>query len=300
MAMLAGMVAIVSGPAQAETNAGTPILNTAALRYDIAGQPIAAQSNTVTTLVAERLDVALARRGNEPITPATTSIALVVTNLGNGQEAFALSATDGMATAPSRFAIDVDGDGRYDAARDQLLAGATTPLIAPGAQLQLLLIGDAGQFDGVQNVIVARAVTGSGSPGTTFQGRGDGGGDAMVGPTGAQAQIIVPTIGQAAQGSLVKTQSVLAPDGSASAVSGAVITYTLTASIPGPSSGVRVDDPIPAGTSYVPGSLTLDGARLTDGADGDVGTATVSGIAVALGAPADPVIHTIQFKVRIQ
>ena len=300
MAMLAGMVAIVSGPAQAETNAGTPILNTAALRYDIAGQPIAAQSNTVTTLVAERLDVALARRGNEPITPATTSIALVVTNLGNGQEAFALSATDGTATPPSRFAIDVDGDGRYDAARDQLLAGATTPLIAPGAQLQLLLIGDAGQFDGVQNVIVARAVTGSGSPGTTFQGRGDGGGDAMVGPTGAQAQIIVPTIGQAAQGSLVKTQSVLAPDGSASAVSGAVITYTLTASIPGPSSGVRVDDPIPAGTSYVPGSLTLDGARLTDGADGDVGTATVSGIAVALGAPADPVIHTIQFKVRIQ
>ncbi len=300
MAMLAGMVAIVSGPAQAETNAGTPILNTAALRYDIAGQPIAAQSNTVTTLVAERLDVALARRGNEPITPATTSIALVVTNLGNGQEAFALSATDGTATPPSGFAIDVDGDGRYDAARDQLLAGATTLLIAPGAQLQLLLIGDAGQFDGVQNVIVARAVTGSGSPGTTFQGRGDGGGDAMVGPTGAQAQIIVPTIGQAAQGSLVKTQSVLAPDGSASAVSGAVITYTLTASIPGPSSGVRVDDPIPAGTSYVPGSLTLDGARLTDGADGDVGTATVSGIAVALGAPADPVIHTIQFKVRIQ
>lgn len=298
--MLVVAAATLCRPAQGETNAGTPIPNTAAMRYDVAGQPVAVQSNTVTTLVAERLDVALARRGTDAITPATTVIALLLTNRGNGQEPFVLSAVDGTATPPSRFAIDLDGDGRYDAARDQLLPTSRTPSIAPGAQLQLLLLGDEGQFDGVQNIITARAATGYGTPGTTFQGQGDGGGDAVVGPTGAQAQIVVPTIGQSAQGSLVKTQSVLAPDGSARAVVGAVITYTLTASLPAPSSGVRVDDPIPAGTSYVPGSLTLDGVRLTDDADGDAGTFANSGIAVGLGAPVDPVIHTILFKVRIQ
>ena len=294
-------VSALPRPAHAEGNAGTPITNTAAMRYDTIGDTVAVRSNTVTNLIAERLDIALARRGSDAITPATTAIALLLTNRGNGQEAFALTTTDGTPTPPTRFAVDVDGDGRYDAAVDRLLPGNLTPALAPGAELQLLLLGDTpGQFDGVQNIIVARAVTGYGTPGTAFDGQGDGGSDAVVGPTGAQAQIIVPTIGQAAQGSLVKSQSVLAPDGSARAVSGAVITYTLTASIPAPSSGVRVDDPIPAGTTYIPGSLTLDATVLSDAADADAGTASATAIAVALGAPVEPAIHTIQFKVRIQ
>jgi len=287
--------------AYAETEAGAPITNTAALRFDVAGQDVAIRSNTVTTLVAERLDIALARRGTDPITAATDALAILLTNRGNGQEAFILAASDGSATPPTRFAIDVDGDGRYDPARDQLLSGGRTPPLAPGTQLPLLLLADvAAQFDGVQNTISARAVTGSGGPGTIFAGQGDGGGDAIVGPTGAQAQIVVPTVGNAAQGSLVKTQSVLAPDGSARATSGAVITYTLTASVPAPSRGVRIDDPIPAGTRYVPGSLTLDAATLSDGADTDAGSASADGIAVALGTLTEPAIHTVVFKVRIQ
>ncbi|KQS03807.1 hypothetical protein ASG11_05740 [Sphingomonas sp. Leaf357] len=287
--------------AAAQTVAGTSIVNTATMHYDVGGESNVVQSNQATILVAERLDVALARRGSGPITRTTTAIPLLLTNRGNGQEAFTLSTVDGTATPPTQFAIDVDGDGLYDPARDQLLPGATTPVLAPGATVQLLLLGDvAGQFDGVQNTITARAVTGYGAPGTVFAGKGDNTSDAVVGPTGAQAQIVVPTIVQSAQGALVKTQSVLAPDGSARAIRGAIITYTLTASVPAPSSGVRIDDPIPAGTSYVPGSLMLDAASLTDAGDGDAGVATATGISIALGALTDPAVHTVQFKVVIQ
>lgn len=288
--------ATVSQASHAQTIAGTGIVNVATVRYSAGEADTEVRSNQVVDLVAERLDVALARRGDDPIPSATTAIALILTNRGNGQEAFNLSAVDGTPTPPTRFAIDMDGDGLYDPSRDQLLADARTPMLAPGAELQLLLLGGvAGQFEGAQNIITARSATGYGTPRTLFARQGDGGGDAVVGPTGAQAQIIVPIVGTTAQGALVKAQSVLAPDGSARAVSGAVITYTLTASVPGPSNGVRIDDPIPAGTAYVPGSLTLDGTPFADAAG-----VTRAGISVALGAPSEPAIHTILFKVLIQ
>ena len=283
----------------AETLAGTRIANTASITYSAAGSPAAALSNTDTIIVAERLDVALVR-SSAPLPPSTAAIDVLLTNSGNGQEAFALSArTDGDAR-PSRFAIDVDGDGQYDAARDTLLADAVTPALAPGATLALLLLGAAdGGFDGTQTTIVARAVTGVGAPGTTFAGLGDGGGDAVVGPTGAQAEVSV-ALDATGTPTLAKTQSVLAPDGTARAIRGAVISYTLRALFTGPAAAARIDDPLPAGTAYVPGSLLLDGQALSDAADADAGQADAAAIGVALGDIAAAAVRTVQFQVRIQ
>ena len=57
MAACAAMLGAV--PGYAETLAGTAIVNTGVLRYDLAGAAQTIASNTVTLPVAERLDVRL-------------------------------------------------------------------------------------------------------------------------------------------------------------------------------------------------------------------------------------------------
>ena len=293
------------------TPAGTPIVNTAGLRYDADGAAQSTSSNTVTIIVAERLDVALVRDGQGAIVVTTQPVAIpfTLTNLDNGAEAFTLAASvsPGMATLRT-LVIDTDGDGRYDPAKDVAPADGKTPLLAPGQSLKLLAILVATPEGGATNAVltvIARSTTGSGATGNVYPSAGDGGGDAVVGPTGALATVSVP-LGTALAGPvLLKSQSVRAADGSQTAVRDAVITYTLEARFTDAVSGARIADPIPVGTVFVPGSLTLDGAPLSDGADDDAGrfdpsTAQGAGVTVALGRVAAGSSHTVQFKAKIQ
>ncbi len=293
------------------TPAGTPIVNTAGLRYDADGTAQSTSSNTVTIIVAERLDVALVRdgRGAVVVTAQPVAIPFTLTNLDNGAESFVLAASvsPGMATLRA-LVIDTDGDGLYDPAKDVAPVDGKTPLLAPGQSLKLLAILVAAPEGGTANAVLtvtARSTTGSGATGNVYPSAGDGGGDAVVGPTGALATVSVP-LGTALAGPvLLKSQSVRAADGSQTAVRDAVITYTLEARFTDAVSGARIADPIPVGTVFVPGSLTLDGAPLSDGADDDAGrfdpsTAQGAGVTVALGRVAAGSSHTVQFKAKIQ
>jgi uncharacterized repeat protein (TIGR01451 family) len=101
----------------------------------------------------------------------------------------------------------------------------------------------------------------------------------------------------------VKTQAVV---GGGPPVPGATIEYTLTLNITGSGmlTGVRIDDLIPAGTTYVAGSLRLDSVALSDGADTDSGrfiTTPLPGvqIEVVLGSVVAPVTHVVVFRVTI-
>ena len=101
---------------------------------------------------------------------------------------------------------------------------------------------------------------------------------------------------------LTKSAAVADPYGGTSPVPGALVTYTLTthATGSGVATGVHITDAIPAGTSYQAGTLTLNGSALTDSADGDVGTASSSGIDVGLGTIAGgSADKAITFKVKI-
>nr|WP_243848374.1 hypothetical protein [Sphingomonas insulae] len=83
-------------------------------------------------------------------------------------------------------------------------------------------------------------------------------------------------------------------------MTGAVVTYRLEARFTGPAAAARIDDPVPQGTRYVPGSLTLDSAPLSDAADADSGQADDATVAVALGDIAAATTRTVQFQVTIQ
>ena len=91
------------------------------------------------------------------------------------------------------------------------------------------------------------------------------------------------------------------PFGGTTAVPGATITYTLVATVSGSGSlaNLAIGDAIPAGSTYKAGSITLDGAALTDLADGDAGEISPSGVAVRLGTVPAGQARTVTFQVTI-
>jgi uncharacterized repeat protein (TIGR01451 family) len=300
------LLAAIGGalPSAAQTRPGTVIANTAEVAFTLDGEGRRVPSNRVTLTVAERLDIALTAGGIAPVIAAPgIALAVQLTNGGTGREAFAIVATPTVAgVRVTGIAIDRDGDGRFDPAVDTAFDG-TTPPLAPGETVRLLVlvapVAGVAPADGAVTV-TARAVTAAGTPADTAAAAGDDGSDAVVGATGATASLDLPFVVTAAEApTLVKTQLVAAPDGSAQAVAGAVVTYTLVARFPAATNAARIDDPIPAGTSYVPGSLTLDNAVLTDAGGDDAGGLEAGGIAVTLGDVPAASVRTVRFQVRL-
>lgn len=304
-------------PSQAQaagTLAGTSIENTATASYDDGGTTMTVDSNTVSLIVDEILDIAVtsADPGDVPVRPGENDAVLTftVTNGGNGPEPVLLTidpniASDAFDPADVTIVIDADNNGVYDVGTDTLYSSATPPALDPDASITVFLLGDipATTADGERSEVelTGTAATGSGTPGTVYAGQGEGGGDAVVGSTGATADdsgfyaVVDATL------DLTKSATILDPFGGVSQVPGSVITYRLTAETTGSGSieNVVITDAIPDATTYVGESITLDGAGLTDASDADAGTFDGSGIAVSLGTVAGGTTNIIEFQVVI-
>ncbi len=307
----------LSAPALAAgTVAGTTISNTATATYnDPAGNPVSVPSNTVNLRVDEVLNVTVAtgEAGDVAAQPGATNqvVRYTVTNTGNGPEAFRLSpvtAIGGDAFDPTAtsIVIDTDNNGVYDPGTDTVYtAGANDPVLAPDTSVRIFILstvpaaasdGQRGQID-----LTATAVTGSGPAGTSFAGQGTGGGDAVVGTTtgvGSDRNFFVIS---AATVALVKSAIVLDPFGGTKSIPGAVITYTLVATVTGSGTlaNLAVGDPIPGSTTYVPASMRADAATISDATDGDAGEFAANRVAVRFGAVAGGQTRTVTFQVRI-
>jgi uncharacterized repeat protein (TIGR01451 family) len=99
----------------------------------------------------------------------------------------------------------------------------------------------------------------------------------------------------------VKSQRVSAPGGGNKAVSGATIEYTLSLTPSGSASGSNlvVTDPVPANTSFVTGSLLLNGTAVTP-ANGDYNVTTPGAVTVKLGNLAgSATAQVVKFQVTI-
>ena len=278
--------ALASRSAAAQTAAGLPIHNVATLRGDSVDVLF---SNRVTLIVAERLDCTLAR--GDDGTGGSASV--ILTNTGTGSEAFAVAAS-GPDGAPRSIAVD-DDDGRSVPARRRDLAG-TTPVLAPGAAIRLLVSTANGATSSPASTLTvsARATTGSGAPGLLLPGLGDGGGDAVVGASGAAARLTLSLAGETPP-TIVETQAVVASDGAPVARRGATVTYTVETRFTAASPAASIVDPIPAGTAYLPASMMLDGTAIAD-----AGRLLDGRVVVPLGAVAAGAVHRLVFKVVIQ
>jgi uncharacterized repeat protein (TIGR01451 family) len=316
-AALAAAAFCAASPAQAaRTPAGTIINNSATATYDRpgGGQDVVT-SNVVSLTVDELLDVSVASADGGDVSTAPAAINQLltfrVTNAGNGSEAFVLTARDDAGgddfdPAATSIVLDGNGNGVYDPGVDTVyVAGANNPALAPDGSVIVFVLSSipAGAGDGQRGRIdlVAVAATGSGAPGTSFAGLGQGGGDAVVGATGADAEDDGYYAVSAASVAFVKSASVADPFGGTTRVPGSIVTYRLVATIGGSGNlaNLRVADAIPAGATFRPGSITLEGAGLSDAADADDGEFTGAGVAVRLGTLAAGATRIVTFQVAI-
>lgn len=298
------------------TPAGTSITNVATATYEQAsGAEASVESNEVTLVVDELLDVTVSSAEPADVVGAPglagALLRFTVTNVGNGNEAFELTAVtngggDDFDPVAGAILLDANGNGQYDAGTDlPYVAGANDPDLAPDEARSVFVRSTlpASATD-AQRALVrlqAKAKTGSGTPGTAFAAAGQGGGNAVVGATGAAAADDAWYKIAAAAIAFAKSAVVADPFGGTTQGPGATITYTLTATVTGSGSlkNVRVTDPVPDGTTYLPGSIALDATGLTDAEDGDAGRFTGAGIEVGLGTLAAGTSRTVRFKVKI-
>jgi uncharacterized repeat protein (TIGR01451 family) len=234
-----------------------------------------------------------------------------VTNTGNGSEAFTLAPVnaiggDAFDPATTSLVLDTNHNGVYDAGVDAVYAAGTNdPILAADTSIRVFVLstlpGTATDGQRGQTDLTAAAVTGTGPPGTVFVGKGDGGSDAVVGTTTGIGRDKGFYLVTAATMTFIKSATVSDPFGGTKSVPGSTITYTLVAAVTGTGSLVNlaIGDPIPGTTTYVPGSLTLQGAALTDGVDADAGEISGTGIVARLGNLASGQTRTITFKTKI-
>ncbi|AWW74468.1 hypothetical protein CD351_08525 [Erythrobacter sp. KY5] len=305
----------ISSPALAEgVSAGTLIENTASATYEDGEGTKTVDSNTVQVRVDELLDVTVTSLDSGAVgaSPGEAILTFEVTNQGNGPEAFVLTANpvvtgNEFETVVESIAIDTNGNGTYDPGVDEILtAPETTAELAADEAITVFVIVTVP--DGVSDAeesnveLTADAVTGTGAPGTSFDGQGVNGGDAIVGATGASSTAVGSLIAGITTVDLDKAVSLVDPFGGDSAVPGTVATFTITAAINGSGSvdALVVTDAIPDGTTYAEGTLALDGNALTDAPGDDAGDASdADGISVDLGTVAGGTIHQITFDVTI-
>ncbi|WP_428629496.1 hypothetical protein [Sphingopyxis sp.] len=296
------------------TRAGTTISNTASATFDTGGGSTTINSNQVDLLVDELLDVTVdsSNPADVPTTPGATGQVLTfsVTNTGNGVENFALSTIanaggDNYDPVVTQIYID-NGDGIFDPNTDTLYTpGANDPELDPDESVTIFVVATTpgAVVDGNRGIVslIAAAVTGTGAPGTSFAGQGEGGGDAVVGSTGADGTDAGAFIVSAATVTLVKSAVVTNPLGTADPIPGATITYTIVATVAGSGavSGLAITDNVPADTSYLAGSITLGGVAQSDGVDADAGDYNGTRINVALGTVAGGQTRTVTFRTTI-
>ena len=194
------------------------------------------------------------------------AFAHTLTNRGNQDDLIQLGASAPAGWTLSLY-LDMDGDGTLSAADTRI----TAPLsLARGASAPLLAVFDvpAGAPDSSIATLLLTATS-------TNDAR------ATVSASDRVTVVIKP----APRPNLTLAKAVDRAD----ATLGDTLTYSIRYTNVGTADAASVTllDTLPRGTRYVPGSLRLDGARLSDAADADAGTvsSTNDGRAVALVLP---------------
>ncbi len=301
------------------TPAGTDITSQATIDYTITGTDYTTLSNTVTTSVAEVLDLSLVWQDAAPVEvqPGTVGQALAfrLTNIGNGSDTFTLTGQstlggDDFDPVLTNIHLDTNGNGRLDPGIDELyIPGGNDPQLAADAFTLLFLLNDIPSNATVNqlgaSMLSAASNTGTGAPGTVITGAGENGLDAVVGANGGRgdSQGSYRIVALSAQVAILKSAVVIDPFGGSQPVAGATITYELSviATGTGATNDVVISDAIPLNTTYNPGTLMLNDTPVTDAVDGDPGdmggttpgAITVSLGDVAVGGPGQTIIFTV-------
>jgi uncharacterized repeat protein (TIGR01451 family) len=283
-----------ANPAQAAgVLAGTDIENVAEVSYTIGTVATTTPSNPVTLRVAEVLDVnvtSLAPSTGVSVNAGDTQqvVRYTVTNTGNAPETFLLVTTstiagdefDPLPSSPSIY-LDTDNNGTLTGVDVVYVPGSNDPILQADESISVLVVNNipTGLLDGNEGLtrLSAAARTGTGAAGTVIANGGNGISgrvvDAIVGANGADDEDAGFYVVQGVSLTAVKTQAVLDPFSGSSPVPGARINYSIVVNMTGSgtATGAVFSDEIPANTTYVAGTLTLNAQPLTDAVGDDAG-----------------------------
>jgi uncharacterized repeat protein (TIGR01451 family) len=271
------------------------IANVANLTYRMDGSDYGAASNRVAVTVDEIVDFSVTPVSGLKVASGASgqAIAFRLLNRGNASHGFALALDPGQTGDgfdPTACQIYIDPANRELPDRESFQAyrpGAPLSLAAGEAITVWAVCDIPANAGGVGRVVLtARPLSTAGVPLWT--------------PDRATA-VNTYRVAEGLSAELIKSQDVIDPLGRPRAIKGATVTYTLTAKLEGEgvARDLEIHDPIPAGSTYIPGSLRLDGQTLTDAADGDVGQAGAQGVEIRLADVPAPALRTVTFQVLI-
>lgn len=323
---LIAMAGMFSRAHAAGTPAGTLITNTATLSYSYGGVPgTPITSAPASVRVDELINVTLTWQDSAPVavtTPDTNdALTFLLTNTGNGSERFTLTRNNTLGgdnynpsngTAGAIFFESGAQAGLQTsgANADTLYTpGVNDPDLAADASRIVYVVSDTptGLTSGNTGLVALTASSATpgaagAAPGTSLAGLGTGGVDAVVGTTQAQASRNGNYLVSDVSLSIVKTlPTVLDPRGGTSVETGSVLTYRVTVTLTGAGSvnNLVITDPLPAQTTYVAGSILVNGAARTDAADADNARFSGNTVTVDFGNTAAPVVHVIEFRATV-
>lgn len=300
------------------TPAGTTVANTATVGWSVGPGTSFSQSSTTQFVVDELVNVTVTLQSVSPVSvlsPDTNrQLAFLITNTGNGSESFSLlldpaQGGDQFDPVNARIYLDTNGSTVYEPGVDPLYQpGVNDPVLAADGALHVFALCDipASRPNGDLGDALLRAtsLTGTGA-GTIVLGGGVGGSDAVIGAGGGISTALGGFIVTDLAVSVAKSAVVSDLGGGNQPAPGSTITYSLQVTVAGTGNvaNLVITDPLPPFTTYVAGSLRLNGGSLTDAADadqGDFGATTANQLTVTLGSVAGGSLpQTINFAVTI-
>ena len=261
------------------TPAGSHIRNWATLAYTSSGFGYVVPSDTVDLIVAQVAAVGLQAPQSSGASPGTAVVfAHTLTNLGNGLDSFSVAATS-VPAWPLTLYRDVNSNGVLDGG-DIALSGPVAVASGSTAALLVQIAIPASGSAGVTDTITITATS-----------RFDG---AVSGSVRDLLSVSSAPIAFGVTKQVDRT----------AAAAGDTLTYTLdyVASGTDSASAVQIADTIPAGASYMAGTIRFNGVPQTDAADGDAGRLVAVGngvVAVSLGTVAAGAAGSLTFQARV-
>ncbi len=321
---MAGLLGTASLAASAP--AGTLIPNSATLTYSMAGGlPTTVTAVAPVVVVAEVIELVLTWQDASSV-PVNSpdpgkSLDFVLTNTGNGTETFQLSRNNQLTgdqfdpanAAAGAIYLESGAQAGFQSTGPNAdivyQPGINDPMLAAGASRHVYVfssIAPSLSIAALGKVSLAASSATPGAPGalpgTTLAGLGQGGVDAVVGGSRGQASALGSYIVSGISLSLVKTMAAVRDTlGGPLVMPGSVLTYRIVLALTG--AGIAENfsfaDPLPASTTYLPGSITVDGAVRSDTNDTDNAGFAANTVSVLFGNTPVPATRVIEFKVTV-
>jgi len=306
--------------------AGTIVQNVVTVSYSIGTHSnLQITSAPASFMVAEIINVTLTSQDAGPVTVGSPdrngALTFVLTNTGNATESFSLARNDSLSgdnydpligsaggiflengLQPGFQASGPNGDTLY-------VPGANDPVLGADASRLVYVVSDTPPSLGVGSIgksmltaVSTRHGAAGALPGTTFSGAGPSGSDLVVGNSRAQATQISSYVVGGVVVSINKTVLAVVDSTGGSTVSpGALLTYQIQVNVAGSgmAQNVMLNDPIPANTTYVANSLSVDGVPRTDAVDSDNADFSGGAVRANFGNTSAPTHHVVQFRVTV-